>query len=83
MFKATIPTESQLRRKRLSELQYGEIARITAPIYTGEVVMCVGPDLVINLSKVGPGHIWTGIKFNTLEVELLPVGTKITIEVTE
>jgi hypothetical protein len=82
MFKAIIPSVSS-GRKKFSALTYGQIARVVSPLYNGDVVMCVGRDTVISLSRVGPGQSWSGIAYNDLDVELLPVGTKITLEVTE
>lgn len=84
MFKTTIsPTFTPIRRT-FATMKDGEIGRIVSgsvlDFYQGDTVLRTF-EAVASLTT--PGRWWSGIQRNNTEVELLPPGTKILIEVTE
>lgn len=76
--KTTITNLPKVPTKSFTEMMVGEIGRITSKMYNDHVVVKASPDCVCSLT--GETY-WTHFTTNSLQVEILPAGTKITLEV--
>lgn len=65
-------------RVLMSDMTIGQLGRITSPLYQGHIVYRTH-SFAVSLTK--PSTDWTNPAGNPLEVEILPAGTVITLEV--
>lgn len=79
MFVTKVDSNFRIAPKTFGELKEGDIARITDNVYRGDVVLATFGGVVVSLTK--PGRCWTGA--NSVQIELLPVGSSVTLTVTD